>query len=106
MEVNNSLDQILSTQLFSIESTEEINSEKLFEAIHQRVTYLLEYQPELLFSYLYRLDVEESKVRFIIETSQVSDKVEALSGLILDRQMMRYKTKQMLPQVPIEGWQW
>ncbi len=106
MEENNSLDQILSTQLFSIESTEEINSEKLFEAIHQRVTYLLEFHPDLLFSYLYRLDVKESKVRFIIETSQISDKVEALSRLILDRQMMRYKTKQTLPQKPIEGWQW
>jgi hypothetical protein len=106
VEHNNSLDQILSSQLFDIARKEEVNSEKLLDAISHRVNYLLEFQPELLFSYLYRLDVEESKVRFIIETSRISNKVEALSRLIFDRQMMRYKTKQSLPQEPIEGWQW
>jgi len=106
VEVNKSLDQILTNQLFDKDQVEEVNSDQLLKAIQERVHHLLEFQPELLFSYLYRLDVEESKVRFIIEASQISNKVEALSKLIFDRQMMRYRTKKEIPQKPIEGWQW
>lgn len=103
---NSSLEEILESQLFEIKRLEEVNSDELLQAIKNRVEYLLELQPELLFSYLYRLDVDEYKVRFIIEGPQVSDKVEALSQLIFDRQMKRYKTKLELPQKPIQGWQW
>ena len=106
MSVNSSLDEILASQLFEIEQIEEVNSDELLQAIHNRVEYLRELQPELLFSYLFRLDVDECKVRYIIEAPQVSNKVEALSKLIFDRQMKRYKTKLELPQKPIEGWQW
>ena len=106
MSENSSLDEILASQLFEIEQIEEVNSDELLKAIQNRVEYLLELQPELLFSYLYRLDVDEYKVRYIIEAPQISNKVEALSKLIFDRQMRRYKTKLELPQKPIEGWQW
>ena len=101
-----SLEEILAAQLFEVESIEEVNSERLLDAIHHRVDYLLDRQPELLFSYLYRLDLAEGKVRYIIDSAHISNKVEALSKLIYERQMLRYKTKLELPQQPIDGWQW
>lgn len=77
---------------------------ELLVAIETRVSDLIENQPELLMSYLYRLDVSEAKVNeAMISNENVINKI---STLILERQLQRVKTKQELKQDPIEGWEW
>ncbi len=84
---------------------EEAASEAdLLAAITARVNEMMEGDIELLFSYLYRLDVEESQIQFIINQQRAVPVNEGLAKLIFDRQMARQKTKQLYKQEPIDGW--
>ncbi len=84
---------------------QERDLQELLTAIERRVDQLISNQPELLFSYLYRLDVSEQQVNTILRSTR-PDKTTALARLILERQIARNKTKTNLPQSPIQGWQW
>lgn len=79
---------------------------ELLDAITFRVNELLESDPGLLFSYLYRLDVLEYKVKYVMNNSRDNNPAQSLAKLILERQMQRLKTKKALKQKPIEGWEW
>jgi hypothetical protein len=64
----------------------------LTEWIAERVADLLDRDPELLFSYLYRLDVPESSVDQVIRTGG-EEVAYQLAELILRRQEQRQQTK-------------
>lgn len=64
----------------------------LTDWIAERVADLLDRDPELLFSYLYRLDVPESSVDQVIRTGG-EEVAYQLAELILRRQEQRQQTK-------------
>ena len=78
--------------------------EQLLQIIEERVAQLLDTEPGLLFSYLYRLDVSENDVKEALNSSQ--DKVELIALLIYNRQLQRVETKLKIEQKPIDGWEW
>lgn len=86
--------------------TKHYDHASLLMAIRSRVEQLLEADPNLLFSYLYRLDVLECDIKAVLSGRTTDDVIGAVSQLILDRQLMRLKTKQQYKQDPIEGWSW
>jgi hypothetical protein len=65
---------------------------QIIEMIRSRVATMLDTNPELLFSYLYRLDVEEHKIDMVLKTGGANLDV-ALANLIWNRQVQRLKTK-------------
>ncbi len=69
------------------------NEEEVVEYIRQRVASLLDQQPDLLFSWMYRLDVYESKIKSVLAMSNSSDIALGLAQLIWDRQKQRHATK-------------
>ncbi len=79
--------------------------EELRHAILGRVAYLLDRDPNLLFSYLYRLDIDERKLNKAI-IGGGTQAVERIADLIFQRQLQRVRTKQKYKQDPIEGWNW
>lgn len=79
--------------------------EQLLDAIEERVTELLDQNEELLFSFLYRLDISERHLKSVLADNQIDD-IKAISKLILDRQLLRLQTKKSYPQQPIKGWDW
>ncbi len=94
-------------QELSLASKEEFKDhDQLLEAIEMRVGELMERDPALLFSYLYRLDVSERKVRNILNAKEGIKTITELAKLILDRQIKRLYTKKSIKQKPIEGWEW
>ena len=77
----------------------------LLSAIAERVSHLLVHEPDLLFSYMYRLDIDQDK----IEQALIPDYDPAelrLARLILDRQKQRMATKARYKVDPIEGWEY
>jgi len=76
----------------------------LLAAITKRVEELMEHDIELLFSYLYRLDVKEEDIHFVMNVQKEVPVIQALAKLIFDRQIMRHKLRQKYKQEPIEGW--
>lgn len=87
-----------------IDEKENISEGDLLDAISDRVLYLLETNPELLFSYMYRLDVLEHKMQFALNQQTAIPPHQALAQLILDRQKQRIITKRKFKQDPLEGW--
>lgn len=96
---------LISNRL-GVEKEDYISEEELLKAIKSRVEHLLDTEPELLMSYLYRLDVLEVKIKAILDKSSPLTPVEGLSRLILERQKERAATKAKYKQPPIDGWNW
>ena len=101
----NEKDLMFSNQL-DLFFTNKKESELLLE-IQNRVHELLEHDPALLFSYLYRLDIDEEKLQHILHNPQQSSIVESIAQEILSRQMIRLKHKKEIIVPPIDqGWEW
>lgn len=99
-EKNNSL----INKTLEISINEEMSDEQMLHLIEQRVTELITTNPDLLFSYLYRLDIEEHKIKKAL-ASEIEPPNLALSKLILIRQKQRIESKKKYKQDPIEGWE-
>lgn len=78
----------------------------LLEVISNRVIQLMHEDIGLLLSYLYRLDVKEAKVDYILNKQVVIPAHMGIAQLILDRQKQRVLTKKTYDQGDmIEGWE-
>ncbi len=95
----------LVTNGMGIESGEIADEAQLLSAIIDRVQWMLDYDTDLLMSYLYRLDILEHKIKAVLRPGQPYPAAEGLGMLILDRQKERMVTKKKYKQTPIEGWE-
>lgn len=77
----------------------------IIQAIRDRVSYLLETQPDLLMSYLYRLDVLEVDLKRVLNHSAQGDIINDFADLIWARQKQRIAYREQFKQAPIEGWE-
>jgi hypothetical protein len=86
---------------------DKISEEELLVAIISRVMELLDTDSGLLFSYLYRLDIDEEQLSEQVLASTQQTLAERIGTLILERQKKRIHTKKTIDQgPPIEGWEW
>ncbi|MGB5026029.1 MAG: hypothetical protein WBO44_11795 [Saprospiraceae bacterium] len=86
---------------YSEQFLEDSDHEKKWLAIiQQRVEELLEKDPGLLFSHLYRLDVEESILQTILKNVSSDQLPTAISEEIWKRQKARIMSRKNNPQ----GW--
>lgn len=83
-----------------IEQKEGATEADMLERIRLRVADLLDKNAELLFSYLYRLDVEEVKIKIALNSGEPTD--EALAKLIWERQKQRLATRKAYREDHIE----
>ena len=69
----------------------EGQSDELLELIQVRVSELMAENPGLLFSYLYRLDINEKKLKSTLEEAE--DITLHIAKLILERQLLRVRLR-------------
>lgn len=91
-------------QDLDIDVPNEVSDEEMIKHIAYRVEQMLKGDPDLLMSYLYRLDVEEKNIVAAMETSITPSHV-TFANLIWERQKQRIKTKRRFKQDPIKGWE-
>lgn len=99
MEIKKIIEELGATE-------KEASDELMIEEISVRVADMMDENIELLMSYLYRLDVEESKINHALKMSNVILAPTALATLIWERQKQRLATKKKYKQGPIEGWEY
>ena len=96
------ISQTISNDL-DINISSELSDEEMIDIISVRVEQLLKADPDLLMSYMYRLDVLEKKIKAALHVS--NEPVHTtFAKLIWDRQKERILTKKKYKQDPIEGW--
>lgn len=92
------------SQDLDFELPTDISDEEMIKHIADRVEQMLKGDPDLLLSYLYRLDVEERNIAEAMETSLMPVHV-TFANLIWERQKQRIQTKKKYKQDPIKGWE-
>jgi len=102
-EVNNKISQKIAQDL-DIDVADSVPDEEMIKHISFRVEQMLKGDPDLLMSYLYRLDVEEKRIKAAMEVSITPAHV-TFANLIWERQKQRMETKIKYKQDPIEGWE-
>lgn len=88
-----------------LDTIDNNDEQQLLQAIIDRVAWMLEFDMDLLMSYLYRLDVLEHKIEASLTPGKPLTAAEALGVLILDRQKERITSKKKYKQAPIKGWE-
>lgn len=79
-------------QKFDLADQEELTEEQVVGILAERISDMLDTQPELLFSTLYRFDVFESKINTVLNSD--SDTAHGLAQLVVDRQKEKLRTKE------------
>ena len=79
-------------QRFDLSDVDEITEEQMVEMLAARISEMLDTEPELLFSTLYRLDVFESKINSVLNSD--IDTAIGLASLVIERQKEKLRTKE------------
>ena len=87
-----------------LEVSDSLSDEEMIRIISARVEKMLAGDPDLLMSYLYRLDIEQDKIEHAIALSPLPLPL-TFAQLIWERQKQRIITKAKYKQDPIEGWE-
>ena len=103
MDIRNDISTKISEDL-DVNLPQSLTDEEMLKHIAHRVEQLLRGDPDLLMSYLYRLDVEEKKINHAIETS-ITPLHVTFANLIWERQKERLEVRKKYKQDPIEGWE-
>jgi hypothetical protein len=84
-----------------------VGEDEFLKLITDKVLFYMENDIGLLFSYLYRLDINEQSVNKAMAPDQKDLPHIGLAKLIYERQLERAKTKLLYKQKNIDGWeQW
>jgi hypothetical protein len=79
---------------FNIEIGESpLTEEELLDILANRVADMLDYDMDFLLSLLYRLDVDELKIRLMLSNPPGGDSAMGLAVLILERQKQRVASR-------------
>lgn len=68
--------------------------QELFEMLADQVAYMMQYRLDFLLSLMYRLDIDEEKIRMALSPKALIAPNVGLAHLILERQKLRIKIKQ------------
>lgn len=78
-------------------------AEELIQYVANYVAELLDREPDLLFSTLYRLDIDEASIKKALLESKEPANIE-LAKLILRRQKARVEARKKYKSRPLDDW--
>lgn len=91
MSYNFKVVQNTIAQTFALDADMLISKEKIIEAIAGKISDMLEWQTEQLFSMLYRLDISEKKLKEVMQSA--ADVPLAIATLIYERQIEKIEAR-------------
>lgn len=101
--MNDGFDLILRS--LTPDSAEPADEAAMLDLIAARVSELIADEPDLLFSYMYRLDIDQDKIEEALIPGTEPVEMQ-LARLILTRQKQRLATKARYKVDPIDGWEY
>ncbi len=86
---------------FQLDSdTDQLDEKTLHEALTNRIADMLQFEADLLFSTLYRLDVLEYKIKAVLSGNTGEEIPAGLARLVIERQKEKMKTRKNLGNAP------
>ena len=80
-------------QSLEITLPDSISLEELKQKLSIHINYLINYDFEKLIFYLYRIDVNESKMRQLLEQQEGEDAGGLIADLIIERQLQKIESR-------------
>ena len=106
MEINTSEITDLVKKDFELSPSDTPMSEdELLNLLSEEVGLMIETRLDFLLGLMYRLDIDEMKIRKALAFGNEDAPNIALAKLILQRQKQRVLSKKMYKTAPIEGWE-
>ena len=87
-------DHTITAIVFSATDAAVIKDKKVFEDLSAYINQLINYDFEHLLSLLYRMDVDEKKMRALLHQQQGSNASDLIARLILERQLEKIKYRE------------
>ena len=92
------------SRIFSLIREEKVDEQTIIDELEKIVQYGLDYRTEELFSKLYRLDIDEQKIKAAMEFPNLA---RSLAQLIFRRQIEKNQARaKHLPEEPPEELRW
>ena len=106
MEINTSEITDLVKKDFELSTNDAPMSEdELLHLLSEEVGLMIETRLDFLLGLMYRLDIDEMKIRKALAFGNEDAPNVSLAKLILQRQKQRVLSKKMYKTAPIEGWE-
>ena len=80
----------------AIELPDNIDLNELKEKLTQHINHLIQHDFEKLVALLYRIDVNEKKLKELLQRYSENNSSEIIAQLIIERQLEKIKTRQQL----------
>lgn len=94
MELKTGVSNIADTILFEANSIEQVPNEKTKKRLMDLINELIQKDFNALVQLLYRIDVDEKKIRVYLKENKNQDSASVLADLIIDRQQQKIKSRQ------------
>jgi uncharacterized protein YwgA len=91
--MNKDLVSHINTSL-EISLPETLSQEELREKLAAHINHLINHDFEKLVYYLYRIDVDENKMRRLLEQREGENAAGLIADLIIERQVQKMKSRQ------------
>src|SRR6476661_5791947 len=85
---------LITTGIFLIKDETALLDKMLFEKLSDQINYLLLHDFEKLVSILYRIDVNESRLKAMIVNQQDTASADIIAQLVIDRQLEKIRSRQ------------
>ena len=92
-QINTDLIPLLRQSL-EIDLPENISFELLKERLSSHINFLIQSDFQKLVSILYRVDVNESKLKHLLKENQGFDAVNIITDLIIERELQKIRSRQ------------
>ena len=96
-QINSDLIPSLS-QTLDINLPDDISFELLNEKLLQHINNLILHDFQKLVSLLYRIDINEEKLKYLLKENADKDAASIIADLIIERQMQKIKSKELFKQ--------
>ena len=80
-------------QSLEISLTDSISLEELREKLSQHINHLINHDFEKLIYFLYRVDVNEKKMRNLLEKKKGDNTASLIADLIIERQLQKIESR-------------
>ena len=93
--MSNNLQQIIPSinNELALALPEQLNMHELEEQLTQHINHLINTDFEKLVYYLYRIDVNETKMKQLLQQQQGENAAQLIARLIIDRQLQKVKSR-------------
>ena len=96
-QINTDLIPVLNKSL-EIDLPNTSSYEQLKEKLSHHVNHLIQFDFQKLVTVLYRIDVNEEKLKFMLEENTDKDASSIIADLIIERQIQKIKYRQQFSQ--------